>query len=134
MLPAREARQANRFRTKRPIYQDDLAWRMAQEIHGRLDQPSTLTVSVRSMCRPCALHGCAEEACALGDQALLEVAPQRDQKLSRQCHDADAAHARARAGEAPLILLAERALGLEAQPNPSDLDDHRPDAPVTGFG
>jgi hypothetical protein len=37
------------------------------------------TFSVRSVCRPSALHGCADEACALRDQALLEVAPQRDQ-------------------------------------------------------
>jgi hypothetical protein len=67
MLHAPQAGKTNRFRTKRPIYQDGLAWRMAQEIHGHLDQPSTLTLSLRSMCRPSALHGCADEACALGD-------------------------------------------------------------------
>ena len=44
----------------------------------------------------------------------------------RQRHDADAAHAQAPAGEASLVPLAERALGLEPQPQPGDLDHHGP--------
>jgi hypothetical protein len=109
MRYAPQAGKTNRFGTKRPIYQDGLAWRTAQEIHGHLDQPSTLALSVRSVCRPSALHGCADEACALWDQALLEVAPRRNQQSPRKRHHTDAAHPRASAGEAPLIPPTERA-------------------------
>ena len=41
MLHAPQAGKTNRIRTRRPIYQDGRAWRMAQEIHGHLDQLST---------------------------------------------------------------------------------------------
>jgi hypothetical protein len=39
MLYAPQAGKTNRLGTKRPIYQDGLAWRTAQEIHGHLDPP-----------------------------------------------------------------------------------------------
>ena len=42
MLYAPQAGKTNRLRTRRPIYQDGHAQRATQEIHGRLDQPSTL--------------------------------------------------------------------------------------------
>ena len=42
MLYAPQAGKTNRFRTRRPLYQDGRAQRTTQEIHGRLDQPSTL--------------------------------------------------------------------------------------------
>lgn len=60
------------------------------------------------------LQRCRDEPCALGDHTILEVAPQRDQQSPRQGNDADAAHARAGAGEARLIPLGQRALWLEA--------------------
>ncbi|MBM3516926.1 MAG: hypothetical protein FJX56_03365 [Alphaproteobacteria bacterium] len=34
MLHARKARQTNRIRTKCPLYQDSLAWRMAKKFTG----------------------------------------------------------------------------------------------------
>ena len=50
-----------------------------------------------------------DESRAFWNQALLEVAPQRDQQLPRQCDDADAAHAQAPAAEASAVPMAERA-------------------------
>jgi hypothetical protein len=77
MLYARKARQTNRFRTRRPLYQDGRAHGTAQEIHGRLDQPSTLQASVVDWFECSDLSG--DEPRALGDDAIFKVAPQRDQ-------------------------------------------------------
>lgn len=54
-------------------------------------------------------------------------------QFPRQGHDADAARAQAPAREARPIPLAERTAWLEAQPQPGDLDDHRPYPSVASF-
>src|SRR5438105_13823401 len=66
--------------------------------------------------------------CALWHDPVLEVAPQRNQQFPCQCHDADAAHAQAPAGEAR--PLGKRALWLEAQPQPRDFHDHGPHSAI----
>ena len=110
MRPKRARRTG--FRTRRPLYQDGRAHGTAQEIHGRLDQPSTLQAPVVDCLAGSDLGG--DEPRPLGHHAVLEVAPQRNQQSPRKRHQTDAAHARASAGEAPLIPPAERALGLES--------------------
>jgi hypothetical protein len=120
-----QAGKTNRIRTRRPIYQDGRAQCTTLENHGRLDQPSTL---LRWSTAWSNLRG--DEPRALGNHALLEVTPQRNEQSPCQRDDADAAHAHAPTGEARLIPLAKRAPGLEAQPQLGDLDDHRPDAAI----
>ena len=77
MLYAPQAGKTNRFRTRRPIYQDGRAHGTAQENHGRLDQPSTLQAPVVGWLECSDLGG--DEPRALWHHAVLEVAPQRDQ-------------------------------------------------------
>jgi hypothetical protein len=68
MLYAPQAGKTNRFRTKRPIYQD--ANRAAQEIHGRLDQPATRQAPVVDWLE-CSDLG-DDEPRTLGHHAVLE--------------------------------------------------------------
>src|SRR3990167_8123893 len=124
MLHTPQAGKTNRIRTKRPLYQDGGAHCAAQENHGRFDQPSTLQTPVLDCFAWSDLGG--DEPRLLWNHAILEVTPQRNEQSPRQRNDADAAHAQAPAGEASLVPLAERALGLEAQPQPGDLDHHGP--------
>jgi hypothetical protein len=77
MLYAPQAGKTNRIRTKHPIYQDGRAHGTAQEIHGRLDQPSTRQAPVVDCPALSDLGG--DEPRPLGHHAVLEVAPQRDQ-------------------------------------------------------
>src|SRR5215203_6921998 len=58
---------------------------------------------------------------SLGDHAVLEVAPQRDQQPARERHNADAAHALAACGKTAVEPLSECAVRLIAQPVPGDL-------------
>ena len=75
MRPKRARRTG--FRTRRPIYQDGRAHGTAQEIHGRLDQPSTLQAPVVDCLAGSDPGG--DEPRPLGHHAILEVTPQRDQ-------------------------------------------------------
>ena len=75
MRPKRARRTG--FRTRRPLYQDGRAHGTAQEIHGRLDQPSTLQAPVVD-CLVGSDPG-GDEPRPLGHHAILEVTPQRDQ-------------------------------------------------------
>ena len=77
MLYAPQAGKTNRIRTKRPIYQDGRARCTALENHGRFDQPSTRQAPWLN-CLAGSDLGC-DEPRALGNHALLEVAPQRNQ-------------------------------------------------------
>jgi hypothetical protein len=107
-----QAGKTNRFRTRRPIYQDGHA--LARDPgNSRGLRPTP----VMDLLTGSELRG--DESRAFWNQALLEVAPPRDQQLPRQGNNAHAAHAQARAGEAPAVPLAERALGLESQPKPA---------------
>src|SRR6266581_5527827 len=107
MLHAPQAGKTNRIRTKRPLYQDGGAHCAAQENHGRFDPPSTLRAPVLDCFAWSDLGG--DEPCVLGNHAILEVTPQRNEQSPRQRNDADAAHAQAPAGEASVVPLAERA-------------------------
>src|SRR3954470_1514435 len=74
----------------------------------------------------------ALEHCALGHQAGLEVAPQREQQLPRQGHHHDPLDPSLQAPDPPHEPGAQRALGLVAQPQPGELHDRRPGARVAG--
>jgi hypothetical protein len=124
MLHTPQAGKTNRIRTKRPLYQDGGAHCAAQANHGRFDQPSTLQAPALDWLAWSDLGG--DEPRVLGNHAVCEVTPQRNEQSARERNDADAAHAQAPAGEASVVPLAERALGLEAQPQPGDLDHHGP--------
>lgn len=75
-MRAKRARRTG-LRTRRPIDQDGPAQGTAQEFHGRLDQPSTRQAPVVDERAGSDRRG--DEPRALGDHAVLEVAPQRDQ-------------------------------------------------------
>lgn len=77
MLYAPQAGKTNRFRTRRPIYQDGRAHGTAQENHGRVDQPATLQAPLVDWFECSDFRG--DEPRALGHHAVLEVVPQRDQ-------------------------------------------------------
>src|SRR3954464_7829701 len=69
---------------------------------------------------------------ALGHQAGLEAAPQREQQLPRQGHHHDPLDPSLQASDPPHEPGAQQALGLVPQPQPGELHDRRPGARVAG--
>ena len=61
---------------------------------------------------------------SFGHDTCFDVAPECDEQLPCQRHDPDLPSARSAAGEALLVPLRERTLGLVAEPSPGDLDGH----------
>lgn len=59
------------------------------------------------------------------DLAVLEVAPQCDGQAPRQRHDANPSHALAAARKALVKPPGQEAFGLQGQPAPGQLDQHR---------
>ena len=82
MLHTPQAGKTNRILTKRPLYQDGRAQCTAQENLGRFDQPSTLQAPVLD-CLACSDLG-GDEPCVLGNHAVLQVTPQRNEQSPRQ--------------------------------------------------
>ena len=120
MRPKRARRTG--FRTRRPIYQDGRAHGTAQEIHGRLDQPSTLQAPVVDC-----LAAQISEAMSRAPWGITPSSRVRHSAISNflaKAIESDAAHAQAPAGEARLIPLGKGALWLETQPQPGDFHDH----------
>src|SRR5688500_15283117 len=69
----------------------------------------------------------------LRDDAGLEIAPEGDQELPRQRHDADLARATRARPELLLVPLGERALGLVAEPRPRRVDRQRAHPAIAGL-
>ena len=73
--------------------------------------------------------------CAFGNNAVFEIAPQRNGEASCDCDDRNAACAAVwpSALRAPVEPLRQRAVGLVAQPVPRDFDQQRAYPPVALF-
>src|SRR5271166_4184992 len=69
---------------------------------------------------------------AVGHHAGLDVAPERDQQLSRHRHDGDPPRASLQRADALAEPCRERAVGLVAQPQPGELDERRARAWIAG--
>jgi len=65
------------------------------------------------------------------NHAILEVTPQRNEAIAAPTQRCRCGACAAPAGEASVGTTAERALRLEAQPQPGDLDHHGPHPAVT---
>src|SRR5262245_27402145 len=71
---------------------------------------------------------------AVRHNPCLDKPPQGNEQLARQSHNPDPAYAATTMPKALLIPLGQRALRLKAQPAPGNLDGHRADVRVAGFG
>ena len=70
----------------------------------------------------------------IGDQPVLQVAPQRNGQAPGERHNADASHALATTGEAAVKPLAQFTLALVAQPAPSELHHQSAHPSIAGLG
>src|SRR5271166_130730 len=70
----------------------------------------------------------------IGDQPVLQVAPQGNGQAPGQRHNADASHALATTGEASVKPLAQFTLRLVAQPAPSELHHQSTHPSIAGLG
>ena len=71
---------------------------------------------------------------SFGNEAGLEVAPERDRQLARHGDDGDAPHASLLVADALAEPLGERAVGLMPPPQPRQLDHRFARPAVAGFG
>src|SRR5215467_1225956 len=74
------------------------------------------------------------ESSPLGDQPILEVAPQRNRQAPCERHNADAPHPCAYTAKASVKPLTQLTLGLVAQPAPSELHHQTTHAAVADLG
>src|SRR3984893_14541870 len=70
----------------------------------------------------------------VGDQPVLQVAPQRNRQTPGERHNADASQALAATGEASVKPLAQFTLRLVAQPAPSELHHQSTHPSIAGLG
>src|SRR5262249_61689993 len=72
------------------------------------------------------------ELCALGDDAGLEIAPERDQQLAGNCNDGDALNAALKFSHTVVEPGAQRTVKLVPHPEPSELNHGRARLSVAG--
>src|SRR5262249_40935986 len=77
---------------------------------------------------------CGFQDCAVRHDPCLAKPPQGNEQLARQSHNPAPAYAAPPMPKALLIPLGQRALRLKTQPAPGNLDGHRADVRVAGFG